>query len=226
MFVDDNADVINYESFSQSFYTDNVNSNVTNELHFNSHSRISNVHQNVDFLPKNSTNEAESSHDINLDDLDLWLIKNDDVIDNILSQTKSIELKDPETIFNEISLECEQISKSPSSSPAIVSNDLSIDFGVAPINIDPQPVVKQAKRRKRGPPNELRKVKKRGQNRRAASKYRVKKKIVKECLESEYDQLMKHNISLKSQISTIQEQVEYFRSSLNRINLPQNYNII
>lgn len=160
-----------------------------------------------------------------VDDLDLWLLKDDDpaFIDNILSQTKLTELKDPQEIFKEISLECEQISKTPSSTPPNVAN--AFDFNPAKIDNDPKKIVKEVKRRKKGVPNELRKVRKRGQNRRAASKYRVKKKAIMECLESEYDQLTKHNISLKSTISTMQEQVDYFKNFLSHLNLSYKFNL-
>jgi len=225
VFVDDNAPNNNFnqyyqfndDSYSQGFYSDNDTNNVPNVQNFNSHhSSPLNVNQDTNFVSKNSadsTNELETSHDINLDDLDLWLLKNDAAgfIDNILSQTNLTELKDPQEIFKEISLECEQISKTPSSTPSLVSNEFSFDIRHAePVN-GPKPMVKETKRRRKGPPNELRKVKKRGQNRRAALKYRVKKKAVMEVLESEYDQLMRQNISLKAKIATIQEQVEYFK---------------
>jgi len=182
----------------------------------------SNFHDGSDFIfNKNSTtgaDEGKNSHHLDLDDLDLWLLKNADTgfIDKILSQAKFIELKDPKEIYDEISMECEQIAKTPSSTPGLVITDFQTMNSPDVV----ETTLKAVKKRKRGAPTEIRKIKKRGQNRRAATKYRVKTKVKREFLEIEFDELIKQNVSLKSKIATLEDQVEYFKKSIASLNLP------
>lgn len=165
---------------------------------------------------------------ITVDELASWLFKNVDteLIDNILSQ--ATEIKDPQDIFQEIAFECEQISKSPIPSPQLSTNNSknAVNFETVFSNVNVNEVLKEKegkKGRRRGAPREVRKIKKRIQNRNAALRYRSKKKNGREERQTEMEQLEKQNVALKVKIDSLQEEIDFFKSRLNHLHLTKKF---